>query len=104
MNETLTIAYKTLKALETGKYPPAIALQPEKLGCSPSKLGQVLKSLLAEGYIRNVRIYTDILGEPQADISNAEITLKGAEYLNENSAMKKLGRVLSGIVSLVDKV
>ncbi len=103
MNETLSLAYKILKALENGEH-PATSLQPEVLGCSPSKLGQVLKSLIAEGYIRNVRIYTDILGTPIADVSKAEITLKGAEYLNENSVMKKIGSAVTGLIPLTDLI
>ncbi len=101
MNETLTIAYKILKALESGEYPPAYSLHPERLGCSHEKFGKVLKSLVDEGYIRNVKIYTDVLGTPVTDVSRAEITLKGAEYLNENSAMQKIAKFASGIIPLV---
>ncbi len=100
---TLQIAYKILYGLEhreKAEYMGSL-IGPEKLGMSPDRWLEVLTSLADEGYIAGARVYTDITGEKHADIKNIRITLKGAEYLSENSVMKRLGRVATDIIDIV---
>ncbi len=101
--DTLEIAYKILYGMEhkeQAEYMGAV-IGPAKLGVAEEKWLDVIKSLLDEGYVAGVKIKTDILGQQTVDVKNARITLKGAEYLRENSAMRKFAQVVTDIISIV---
>ena len=49
------------------------------------------------GYIKGVRVYEDITGETCIDDEGIRITLKGLEYLQENSMMKRIYKAVKGI-------
>lgn len=53
------------------------------------------------GYIKGVSIkkYTD--GEMRVDIESIRITLKGLEYLSENSIMQRMYNATKGITNLI---
>lgn len=99
---TLHIAYKILYSLEhKGKadYMGQV-ISPEKLGVEPEKWAEVLQSLADEGYVSGVKTGKDILGNPYYNIKNAKITLNGAEYLHENSAMRKIAAIATDIIEI----
>lgn len=60
-----------------------------------------MEMLFDAGYIKGVLIkkYTD--GEMRVDIENIRITLKGLEYLSENSIMQRMYNVTKGITDLI---
>ena len=100
---TLQTAYKILYSLEHRKsadYMGAL-ISPAKLGVSEDEWLDVIRSLLDEGYIAGVKIQMDIIGNQMADIKNARITLKGAEYLRENSAMRKIAQIATDVIEIV---
>ncbi len=99
---TLQIAYKILYSLEhkeKADYMGAL-ISPQKLGVAEDKWLEVLQTLTDEGYIAGAKFGKDILGADFVDINNIRITLKGAEYLHENSAMKKLGKLASNVITI----
>ena len=96
---TLDTAYRILYALEHKTGTPEIG--PAKIKTDPEKWAEVLQGLIDEGYIANVDIRENILGEKEINTDRARITLKGAEYLRENSAMRKIAVALGHIVSAV---
>ena len=100
--ETLQIAYRILKGLESGKKNPYMGsmIGPAALDVDPEKWAEVMESLLEEGYIRGVVIRENILGEKVIDIENSKITLAGAQYLKENSMMKKIGDLVTNVISI----
>ena len=49
------------------------------------------------GYIKGVRVYEDVTGETCIEDDGIRITLKGLEYLQENSIMKRLYKAAKGI-------
>lgn len=101
--DTLKIAYKILYSLEHKKqadYMGAL-IGPAKLDVSDSEWMDVIQSLLDEGYISGVKIKTDILGNQMVDIKNVRITMKGAEYLHENSAMRKFAKIATDVIEIV---
>ena len=100
---TLQTAYKILHSLETGKKADymGVLISPEKLGVSEDEWLDVMRSLIEEGYISGVKITEDIIGNTHVDIESARITLKGAEYLHENSAMKKFAKVATDIIEII---
>ncbi len=57
----------------------------------------LMKMLIDSGYIEGMRIRYVADGKLMISISNPAITLKGLEYLEENTMMKKAYKVLKGI-------
>lgn len=49
------------------------------------------------GYIKGVSMKRDITGATRINASDVRITLKGLEYLQENSMMKKVYNAVKGI-------
>lgn len=100
--DTLQIAYKILHSLETGKKADYMGkiIGPQALDVPEDKWLEVLKTLRDEGYISGVRISKDIVGDLRVDIKEAHITMKGAEYLHENSAMQKIAKVATDVIKV----
>lgn len=99
---TLHVAYQILYSLEHKKKADymGVIISPERLKISESEWLDVLQTLSEEGYISGVEIKEDILGNVNADIENIRITMKGAEYLHENSTMKAIAKVASNIFTI----
>lgn len=100
---TLQTAYKILYSLEHKKkadYMGAL-ISPAKLGAPEDEWLDVICSLLDEGYIAGVTLREDIMGNQMVDVENARITLKGAEYLSDNSTMRKFARVATDVIEIV---
>jgi len=100
--DTLQIAYRILKSLENGKKDPYMGtvIGPAALDVTPEEWADVIESLLEEGYIRGVVIKKNILGETMYDVENIKITLAGAQYLKENSVMKKFGELVTNVITI----
>ena len=58
--------------------------------------------LKENGYIKGV-VVTETLDSqlPDVELGNVEITLKGLEYLEENSLMQKAKNLAKGVVDIV---
>lgn len=101
--DTLQTAYKILYGLEhkgKAEYMGQV-IGPEKLGVSADKWLEVMQTLLDDGYISGVSFSTNVLGEIAVNIKSARITLKGAEYLRDNSAMRRFAQVATDVISIV---
>ena len=91
--------YKILAALEKAMDFPAFDIMevgPEALGVTPERWSRYLEMMADVGYIKGVSIRRDILGEIRVDAKDIRITLKGLEYLQENSVMRKLYNAAKG--------
>lgn len=75
-------------------------LSPERLGASGDKWLEVVQSLQDEGYIAGVVIRPNVLGETEVDICKVKITVKGAQYLHENSAMRRFAKVATDVITI----
>lgn len=53
------------------------------------------------GYIKGIRVYKDITGETVVDNDDIRITLKGLEYLTENSIMQRIYKATKGIKDII---
>lgn len=102
MSKEFTVIYKVLKFLERNngneEYDLAV-ISPEMLGIPEAKWEQILIELQRNGYIDGI-VYTKTLDDKFPHLAGTlqpRITLKGMEYLEENSFMKKAGRVIMGI-------
>ena len=92
--------YKILSALEKAMDLPEFDIMqvgPETLGVSSERWARYLEMMSDVGYIKGVAIKRDILGETRVDATDARITLKGLEYLQENSIMQKVYRAAKGV-------
>ena len=93
MNDNFKCMYKILKTLEKAldytKYDFEI-INYENLGMSKERWNAYIEMLNESGYLKGVKVkeYTD--GEKLIDISEMRITLKGLEYLTENSHMQRI--------------
>lgn len=100
--DNFKIIYKILKYLESAMdYPEADmnAISPQQLGISKDRWEQLLILLQDDGYIRGLSVI-QTLSEPKRQLAypvEPTITLKGLEYLAENSLMKKAAALLKGV-------
>ena len=77
-------------------------LDPERLGVSENRRNALLAMLVDEGYIEGVHAprYADRKDRP-VYLMRPSITLKGLEYLEENSMMRKAADIAKGIIDVV---
>lgn len=97
--------YKILSALERAMdYPKFDLLEqvsPEHLKVSEERYNRYLEMMADVGYIKGVQITKNITGETQIDADEVRITLKGLEYLQENSIMRKMYQTAKGIKEII---
>ena len=93
--------YKILTALERAMdYPEFDAVQQigqDALGVIPERWGRYIEMMVDVGYIKGASISRDILGETHVNVKDARITLKGLEYLQKNSIMRRLYQAAKGV-------
>ena len=85
--------YKILSALEKAMDYPEFDINDvgsEALGVSEERWARYIEMMVDVGYIKGVSIKRDITGATRINASDVRITLKGLEYLQENSMMKKV--------------
>ena len=77
-------------------------LSPESLGISHPMWSRLMAMLLKEGYITGGESWESFdVSYPKVKLVRPEITLKGLEYLEENSLMKKAGDMLKEVIHIV---
>ena len=102
--DNFKIIYKILSVLEKSMDLENVdteRISSNNLGISQQRWGKYMEMLLDAGYIKGVSIkkYTD--GEMRVDIESIRITLKGLEYLSENSIMQRMYNATKGITNLI---
>lgn len=71
----------------------------EALGLSVPKWSRLMAMLLKEGYISGGETWNSMeCGYPKVALTRPELTLKGLEYLEENSLMRKASELAKGII------
>lgn len=99
--------YKILSSLEKAMDLPNFDIEQisaEKLGVSKERFARYLEMMTDVGYIKGVRVYQDIFGETIIENEGIRITLKGLEYLQENSIMQKIYKATKGITEVATSV
>lgn len=77
-------------------------LSPEALDISRPMWSRLMAMLLKEGYITGGEAWEPFdVSYTKVKLVRPEITLKGLEYLEENSLMKKAGEMLKEIIHIV---
>ena len=99
------VIYRILRtlsdAIDAEEYDPQ-RLTPEAVGASERRFNALMVMLLENGYVEGVaaRRYASSRDPwPTAAIVAPRITLKGLEYLHENSLMKRCAEMAVGIAS-----
>lgn len=76
----------------------------EQLGVSENRWCSYIEMMEDVGYIKGAVIKRNIYGETLIDCDNMKITLKGLEYLQENSVMQRIYKTLKGIKEVTPKM
>ena len=102
MNDFRAI-YRVLKtlsaAIDDEEFDPG-RISAEAVGVSPRRLNALLVMLAENGYVEGVsvcRYQSDPDPWPRAQACAPRITLKGLEYLQENSIMQRCAQLALGI-------
>ncbi|MDO5061866.1 MAG: YjcQ family protein [Peptostreptococcaceae bacterium] len=102
--DNFKVIYKILTTLESSMDYERVDLERiscEALGVSEERRNRLLKMLDDAGYISGVSVRKYADGEVMLMLNNLDITLKGLEYLAENSLMRKAYNAAKGIVDLI---
>lgn len=97
--DNFKVIYKILKVLENAMDCDEIdksLLKAENFKISENRFENIIKMLVQEEYITGV-IIVDMMGMHGIKFDNVQITLKGLEYLSENSLMKKAANIAKSI-------
>lgn len=106
MSDNFKIIYKILKILESSMDHEVFDVQrisASALGITEVRLKKVLNMLLENGYVSGFEI-KKYIGNPYENVIGLEdiqITLKGLEYLEENSLMRKAAELAKGIANII---
>ena len=102
--DNFKIIYKILSVLEKSMDLENVDIErisSNKLGISQQRWNKYMEMLLDAGYIKGVTIQKYVTGETNVDAEDIRITLKGLEYLSENSIMQKMYKAAKGITDLI---
>ena len=102
--DNFSVIYKILKKLEKAMDLDEFSIDDvsaEVLKISESRWAAIIEMLCENRYIAGVTVQRSADGEIQISESSLRITLKGLEYLSENSFMKKAANVAKGIIETV---
>lgn len=104
MEENFRIIYRILRTLERSMDVEEFdvkAISAEALGISQPRWHRILKMLLDAGYISGVHITKDVAGNVYVDSPDPMITLKGLEFLAENTLMRRAYNAAKGISDMI---
>lgn len=103
--DNFEVIYKMLLALERAMDVPAFSIEDfglTSLKLSDERLHRCLEMLQDAGLIKGAELYMDITGALCLKTpKRIRITLKGLEYLQENTVMKRIYNAARGVTDLV---
>ena len=73
----------------------------DALDVSKERWNRYIEMMADVGYIKGVSVYQNIAGDTIVNAKDIRITLKGLEYLQENSIMQKIYKAAKGIREIV---
>lgn len=97
--DNFIIIYKILKALEKAMDMPEFDINNimwDALKISENRWYSIMGMLIKNGYVEGIEITQFLTGNVGVTDHGICITLKGLEYLNDNSIMKRAMRTLQG--------
>ncbi|GAB5081334.1 YjcQ family protein [Hominimerdicola sp. 21CYCFAH17_S] len=104
MNDNFTCIYKILRALEKAMDCTEFDLSQidhTTLEVSKERWAKYIEMMCDVGYIKGVRIYENVYDEICVEDNGIRITLKGLEYLSENTIMQRMYKTAKGVKDLI---
>ena len=104
MNDNFKCIYKILRTLEKALDYEKFDMNEicsERLGISKSRLLKYTEMLADAGYIKNIEIKQYIYGDCELIDDGIQITLKGLEYLSENTIMQRIYNAATNLKELM---
>ncbi|MDE6244803.1 MAG: YjcQ family protein [Treponemataceae bacterium] len=104
MDDNFKCIYRILTAFEKSLDLPEFDIadiSAKTLGVSETRRVKYLEMLANAGYITGVEFREDITGETDIIARNPLITIKGLEYLSENTIMQRIYKAMKGIKDIV---
>ena len=101
--DNFSVIYKILKTLEKAMDCDEFdlkAIDADTLGISENRWLAIMEMIIADGLVAGASI-SNYLGNKHMVNSGIRITLKGLEYLQDNTFMKKAHNIAKGIVDLI---
>ena len=99
--DNFKIVYRILRILEKAMDLEEIdnaAISNERLGLTEARWSRIMALIVSEGYITGIKVTDSFESNyPIIVVGRPEITLKGLEYLEENTLMKKAAAIAKGI-------
>lgn len=102
--DNFKIIYRILRILEQSMDADEFnkdLLSAESLEISGNRRNAILEMLVSEGYVKGISILSAVGSKGVKIGPDTGITLKGLEYLNENSFMKKAASIAKGIKDIM---
>ena len=104
-----SVIFKILQHLERMldyEKPDMSLITPTAFNISEARYNALMAMLVKNEYIDGLSLkkYTDEEVYRVLGIENARITLKGLEYLYENSVMRKIAQGLAGVIDVIGKL
>ena len=103
--DNFRVIYKILRYLEAAMDYDEIdpdRLSAESLGISENRRIALLEMLVREEYVDGIGLKRSADGAVTIFMSSPGITLKGLEYLHENSVMNKMAAAAKGVVEVCE--
>lgn len=107
MADNFKIIYKILSQLEKDMDKPSVdldAISYELLCITENRWLNIIEMLYRDGYIIGVTINREIEGNKNYNCDNMAITIKGLEFLKNNSLMKKAYKTAKGITEIIPHI
>lgn len=106
--DNFKIIYKILKIMEAAMDLEEFdtkTISKEVLNLTEARWCRIIAMLVNEGYITGVEVWNSFdCGYPKVALSRPEITIKGLEYLEQNSLMKRAAEMAKGIKEIVSGI
>ena len=102
--EEFTPIYRILqilkKAMDVEEFEKEL-ISSEAIKVNYAKWCRLMAMLANNGYVSGVSVWNSLDCQyPKIELVRPEITLKGLEYLEENSMMKKVSKVAKGVIDV----
>lgn len=104
MVDNFRIIYRILRYLEKAMdldEPDLERISAPALKLTEQRWTAIMEMLVKEQYIDGISVTRSTDGEVLIAVSNPRITLRGLEYLQENSLMQKAANLAKGVVDVV---
>ena len=102
--DNFKIIYRILRYLEKSMDCEELDLEQisaSKFGISEPRWVSLMGIIVSEGFVDGISVKRSVGGETLLSYSNPRITLKGLEYLQENSLMRKAAQLAQGVSEII---